>query len=100
MARKTSKFTIDDAFDETLDDVVVRVYGSTTIDRSSFNGRPKTLSNEPLTSVRVDRTCTNSAASPHVACPNPVLLNFKTGILSEDVSCMRLYPESTVMFVR
>ena len=37
MAKKP--FSIDDAFDENLDDVVVRVYGSTTVDKPTFNGR-------------------------------------------------------------
>lgn len=37
MAKKP--FSIDDAFDENLDDVVVRVYGSTTVDKSAFNSR-------------------------------------------------------------
>lgn len=37
MAKKP--FSIDDAFDENLDDVVVRVYGSTTVDKSAFSSR-------------------------------------------------------------
>lgn len=37
MAKKP--FSIDDAFDENLDDVVVRVYGSTTVEKSAFNAR-------------------------------------------------------------
>lgn len=37
MAKKP--FSIDDAFDENLDDVVVRVYGSTTVDKSAYSSR-------------------------------------------------------------
>lgn len=37
MAKKP--FSIDDAFDENLDDVVVRVYGSTTVEKSAFSAR-------------------------------------------------------------
>ncbi len=37
MAKKP--FSIDDAFDENLDDVVVRVYGSTTVEKSAFSTR-------------------------------------------------------------
>ena len=34
MAKKP--FSIDDAFDDTLDDVVVRVYGSTTVEKPTY----------------------------------------------------------------
>ena len=37
MAKKP--FSIDDAFDENIDDVVVRVYGSTTVEKSAFSAR-------------------------------------------------------------
>jgi len=36
MAKKP--FSIDDAFDDTLDDVVVRVYGSTTVEKPAYGG--------------------------------------------------------------
>lgn len=80
MAKKP--FSIDDAFDENLDDVVVRVYGSTTIEKKpSLNGGRsvsnlgKGLQNEPISS--------NVAG---VANSNPVLLSIRTGILQDDVS--------------
>ena len=85
MAKKTSKFTIDDAFDESLDDVVVRVYGSTTIEKSPFNERVKAMSNEAMTNVRVDRPAVTSLASSNGMHPHPALLSIRTGIMSDDV---------------
>lgn len=87
MAKKTSKFTIDDAFDESLDDVVVRVYGSTTIEKSPFNERVKAMSSEAMTNVRVDRPAVTSLASSNgIQHPHPALLSIRTGIMSDDVT--------------
>ena len=94
MAKKTSKFTIDDAFDESLDDVVVRVYGSTTIEKSPFNGR---LPNDGITNIRVDRPLTSipfNGIHPH-----PVLLNIRTGTMSDDVSRSWLYFNPNILFI-
>ena len=105
MAKKTSKFTIDDAFDESLDDVAVRVYGSTTTslsstqqDKSPFRVRPKTAAAaatttitaaniETLTNVRVDKSVSAPPTYSNSSLPShPVLLSIKTGILPDDVS--------------
>jgi len=86
MAKKTSKFTIDDAFDESLDDVVVRVYGSTTIEKSPFNERVKALSSDGMTNIRVDRPVTSVAPSNGMQHPHPVLLSIRTGIMTDDVN--------------
>lgn len=79
MAKKP--FSIDDAFDENLDDVVVRVYGSTTIENKppvnggrSGNGLGKVLPNE-----------STSSSVAGVANSNPVLLSIRTGIMQDDV---------------
>jgi hypothetical protein len=37
MAKKPFSF-VDDAFDPSLDDVVVRVYGSTTVEKPTYGG--------------------------------------------------------------
>ena len=86
MAKKTSKFTIDDAFDESLDDVVVRVYGSTTIEKSPFKERVKAMASEGMTNVRVDRPAVTSLTSSNgMQHPHPTLLSIRTGIMSDDV---------------
>lgn len=54
MAKKP--FSIDDAFDENLDDVVVRVYGSTTIEKSAYSGRNGGGSVKPVTNDALTRT--------------------------------------------
>lgn len=60
MAKKP--FSIDDAFDENLDDVVVRVYGSTTVDKSVFSSRNhsgvKPASNEGRHTKQILIICT------------------------------------------
>jgi len=87
MAKKTSKFTIDDAFDESLDDVVVRVYGSTTIEKSPFKERVKAMASEGMTNVRVDRPAVTSLTSSNgMQHPHPTLLSIRTGIMSDDTA--------------
>ena len=81
MAKKP--FSIDDAFDETLDDVVVRVYGSTTVEKPAYSGRTS-VNNRPS---HPDMTSTPS----HGVHPqNPVLLSIRTGIMTDDVSHLTL----------
>lgn len=81
MAKKP--FSIDDAFDENLDDVVVRVYGSTTIERP-FNG---TSSNSNRTVNMVNRPeTTSSSHGMHHPHPHPVLLSIRTGIMPDDTA--------------
>ena len=92
------EFSIDDAFDDSLDEVIVRVYGSTTTsvsmdNKSPFRSRPKIqLQNEGLppqqqqNSGKGDKN--TSGASPHGNShlhSHPVLLSIKTGILPDDV---------------
>ena len=75
MAKKP--FSIDDAFDPNLDDVVVRVYGSTTIEKPTF-GASRPASNQPVD-------------SPGMPPNHPVLLSIRTGILQDDVGPLYLY---------
>ncbi|KAI9564525.1 hypothetical protein GHT06_008264 [Daphnia sinensis] len=87
MAKKP--FSIDDAFDENLDDVVVRVYGSTTVDKSVFNSRSNS-GVKPASSEGVgnQNSNINSSAVPHGTHPHhtPVLLSIRTGIMQDDTA--------------
>ncbi len=106
MARmNASKFTIDDAFDENLDDVVVRVYGSTTTsvamdNNSPFYGRPRTLTSEARPQqqhVRCDRIASAPTHANSQTPSHPVLLSIKTGILPDDVNSPFIY--STILSI-
>lgn len=85
MAKKP--FSIDDAFDENLDDVVVRVYGSTTIERP-FNGTSSN-SNRTVNVVNRPETTSSSSHGMHHPHPHPVLLSIRTGIMPDDVSLIQ-----------
>ena len=70
MAKKP--FSIDDAFDENLDDVVVRVYGSTTVDKSAFssrnNSRVKPVSSEGSNARKQRLCCVNKRFDMTLTC--------------------------------
>lgn len=84
MAKKP--FSIDDAFDENLDDVVVRVYGSTTIEnKPSVNGG--------RSGSNLNKALPNESSVAGIPNNNPVLLSIRTGIMQDDVSCFLYMPK-------